>query len=146
MKKIINAKNWVKIFFNFMLGKHLRGNQFKTICSSREEIWGICLRKITQENEKKNEAPQSWYLYGGTEEEEGQVEDREARQQVLLRGHGSSVVFMLTVHHHHVDHQTHHRHTKHQTQQEGALPPRRRRREGTDLFKSSHNKCFLLKY
>ena len=57
------------------------------------------------------------------EQEEGQVEQGEAGQQVLLLGHGASVLLVLAVHHHHVDHQPHHRQAEHHAEQEGALPP-----------------------
>ena len=90
---------------------------------------------------QQQEAPQyrvTGYLYRGTEEEEGQVEDGEAGQHVLLLRHGSSVFPMLTVHHHHVDHQAHHRHAEQQAQQEGALPPGHQ-----GFIKSSRNTHFL---
>lgn len=62
------------------------------------------------------------HLYRCTEQEEGQVEEREARYQVLLFRHGPPMVVVLRVHHHHVDHETHDREAKHQAEQERVLP------------------------
>ena len=63
------------------------------------------------------------YLHRCAEQEEGQVEEGQARQQVLLLGHGAPVLAVLTVHHHHVDHEAHDREAEDQAEQEGASPP-----------------------
>ena len=63
------------------------------------------------------------YLHRCTEQEEGQVEEGQAGQQVLLLGHGASMLLVLTVHHHHVDHEAHDGQAKDETEQEGVLPP-----------------------
>lgn len=57
------------------------------------------------------------YLNRCTKQEEGQIEEGEARQQVLLLRHGASMFLMLTVHHHHVDHEAHDRQAEHKAEQ-----------------------------
>lgn len=64
------------------------------------------------------------HLHRGAEQEEGQVEEGEARQQVLLGGHGATVL-LVAVHHHHVDHEAHDGQTEDQAEQEGVFPPGR---------------------
>lgn len=63
------------------------------------------------------------YLNRCAEQEEGQVEEGEAGQQVLLLRHGAPVFFVLTVHHHHVDHEAHHGQAENQAEEERVLPP-----------------------
>lgn len=63
------------------------------------------------------------HLYRSTEQEEGQVEGREAWDQVLILRHRPPVVLVLTVQHHHVDHETHDGKAKNQADYERIPPP-----------------------
>lgn len=63
------------------------------------------------------------HLYRSAEQEEGQVEEREAWYQVLILRHGPPMVPVLNVHHHHVDHETHDGEAKNQADYERILPP-----------------------
>ncbi len=63
------------------------------------------------------------YLHRCTEHKEGQVEEGEAGQQILLLGHGAPVFLVLTVHHHHVDHEAHDRQAENKAEQKGVPPP-----------------------
>ncbi len=63
------------------------------------------------------------YLHRCTEQEEDQVEDGQARQQVVICGHGAPVSLMLSVRHHHVDHEAYDRHAEDKAEQKGVPPP-----------------------
>lgn len=92
---------------------------------STPKCWWQFSTKLLKRNQRGPSARHVGFpdLHRCTEQEEGQVEEGEAGQHVLLLGHGAPVLLVLTVHHHHVDHEAHDRQAENKAEQKGALPP-----------------------